>query len=127
MALIVSLIDDIETQLVAELIKPGHIGIMAGPDRVEVIRLDHLQIPQRLFQRAHSSRHRIGFVAVDTPELNGRSVQRDHQISHFHPSESDFLCNDFFARVHDQRVQDGILCVPELRLVHVDRGAVRRR
>ena len=52
MAFIVGFINDIEPHTVTELIEPGHIRIMAGPDRVEIVALDHAQIQERLIHAA---------------------------------------------------------------------------
>ena len=52
MAFIVCFINDIEPHTVTELIEPGYIRIMAGPDRVEIVALDHAQIQERLIHAA---------------------------------------------------------------------------
>ena len=70
-ALIVGFVYDVEAQFVAELVEPGRIGIMAGPDRVEIVGLDHAQVLQRLIEAAHRPGHGVRFVAVDAAESDG--------------------------------------------------------
>ena len=59
MALIVRLIDHIESHAVAELIEPRNIGIVAGSNRVEVVGLDHAKVQQGLVHRTDRSGDRI--------------------------------------------------------------------
>ena len=131
MALIVGFVYDVEAQFVAELVEPGRIGIMAGPDRVEIVGLDHAQVLQRLIEAAHRPGHGVRFVAVDAAESDGCPVQGEDKVPDLDFAEAHFLGDDFLAGVHDQRVQNGVLRVPEVRPVDRDgddfRGEPLRR
>ena len=118
MAFIVGFINDIEPHTVTELIEPGHIRIMAGPDRVEIVALDHAQIQERLVHTADRSGDRVRLVAVHAPECNGGPVQGQYTVFHFYLPEAHLLGNDFLSGVHDQCVKQGFLRVPEYGLLH---------
>ena len=63
-------------------------------------------------------------MAVDAPESNGLPVQCEHEIPDFHFPETDFFRDHFLAGIHNQRVEDRILCIPEFRSVYFDRDAL---
>ena len=117
-ALIVSFVDHIETHAVAELIEPGNIRIVAGPDSVKVVGLDHAKIQQRLVHGANRTGDRIRLVAVDAAESDGLSVQGQNTVLHLHLSDSDLLDDNLPAGIHDQRVEERFFRVPEERIVY---------
>ena len=117
-ALIVGFVDHIQADEVAELVKPGNIGIMAGADCVEIVGFDHAQVQKSLVHTADRAREGIGFVAVDAAESNRRSIQSQYAVFDLHFSETDLFGDDLTAGIHDQRVQIRLLGIPQARVLH---------
>ena len=120
MALVISLVYDVESHRVAELIEPGRIGIVTGADCIEIMSLNHLQIFHSLIDGDDCACERIRFVAVDAPESDRSTVKSQYEIPYFNAAEADLFCDDFAPGVHDQGVEDRIFSAPQRGLVHVD-------
>ena len=71
---VICFINDHKAVLVTELIEHGCVGIVGGTDRIEIVFLNHLQIPLQMLQRDHRAGDGVGIMAVDTTELNGVAV-----------------------------------------------------
>ena len=97
---------------------------MTGPDRIEVIGLDHAQILQRLIQAAHCAGQGIRLVAVDAAEGNGRPVQGQDEVFDLDFSKAYLLGNDFLSGINDQSIQNRILSIPEKRPVYLNGDAL---
>ena len=85
MALIVCLVDHVKAVVVAELVEPGNIRVVAGADCVEVVCFDHAQIQKGLVHAADSARDRIRLMAVNAPEGYGSPVQGQDAVLYLHP------------------------------------------
>ena len=59
MAFVVGFIYDIETELIAQLVEPGSVRIVAGSDGIEIVGFDHVQIPAGLFDTAYCAGLRV--------------------------------------------------------------------
>ena len=59
MAFVVGFIDDVETELIAQLVEPGRVWIVAGSDGIEIVGLDHVQVPAGLFDAADCAGLRV--------------------------------------------------------------------
>ena len=70
----IRLIDHQETVLITKLIEHRCIGIMAGTDRIEIMLLDHLQIPLHVFDRDHGTSDGIRIMAIHTSEADGLTI-----------------------------------------------------
>ena len=97
---------------------------MTGPDRIEVIGLDHAQILQRLIQAAHCAGQGIRLVAVDAAEGNGRPVQGQDEVFDLDFSKAHFFGNNFLFGIYDQGIQNRILRVPQERPVYLNGDAL---
>ena len=73
-ALVVGFVDDHEAVLVTELIEHGGVGIVGGANSIEVILLDHLQVPLHMLQGDHGAGDGVGVVPVNATELDGVAV-----------------------------------------------------
>ena len=91
---------------------------MAGADRIEVVCFDHAQIQKGLVHAADGARDRIRLMAVYTPEGYGSPVQSQDAVFYLHFPETDLLCDDLSAGIHDQRVKERFFRVPEKRVLH---------
>ena len=116
-ALIVRLVDHIESKLITELIKLRGVGIMAGADGIDVMLLHHLEILLHLIQADHKSGDRIAVMAVYTAEFDFRSVDQHGSILHFDFPDSQAVCDDLSAALVNHRVKEGLFRVPQNRMI----------
>ena len=115
-ALVVGLGDDQKTVLVTQLVEHGGVGVVGGADGVEVIFLDHPQIPLHVFQRDHRTGDGIGVVAVDAPELDGVAVEIDLVVLNGDLPEAPAVHDGLLGAFQHQCVQVGLLGIPQGRL-----------
>ena len=115
-ALIVRFVDHVESHAVVELVKIRDIRIVACPHRVEIVGLDHFQVSAYLFHGHACTRHRVGFMTVDSPEFDGGAVQEDHTVPDADLPEAHMFGDGLLRRFHDQPVQLRCLRGPEQRI-----------
>ena len=101
MAFVVSFVDDHKAVLVAELVEHGSVGIVAGANCIEVVFLDHPQIPLHVLDADHRAGYGIGVVPVDTPELDGAAVEEHHVVLNVDGPEADAVGDDFVGSFQD--------------------------
>ena len=114
MALIVRLVDDKKAVPVAHLIKHGSIGVVAGPDGVEIITFHHLQIPAYMVDSDHRAAHRVPVMTVHAPEPDGTAVDQDNISLHRDLPDTDLFSDHFTAGLHKKRIQIRILTAPQM-------------
>ena len=73
-------VDNIETITVTEIIEKRMAGIVAGANTVEIVFFQKFQFPFCLLKIDDISLNRVRFMAVDTTELNERSIEIDNRI-----------------------------------------------
>ena len=115
-ALIVGLVDDIESELVTELIEIGNIRIVAGPDSVEIVLFDHEKVPFNLRSVKYFPCDRIRFMPVHTAELDWSSVQVHDTVLQTDTSEADPLGDRLVVCLDDQCVEVRCFSIPEERI-----------
>ena len=120
MALVVRLVDDKKAVAVAHLIEHGGIGVVAGPDGIEVVPLHHLQVSAHVRDIHNGARDRVGVVPVDTPELDRDPVDLQDISRHADLPDPDLLGDDLALRLQIQGVETGILAGPQVRRLHGD-------
>ena len=92
------------------------IRIVAGANCIEVVFLDHPQIPLHVLDADHRAGYGIGVVPVDTPELDGAAVQEHHVVLDVDLPQADAVGDDLVGSLDEQGVQVGLLCIPKNRL-----------
>ena len=95
MGLHIAFIDHIESQLVAQLVKHAGIGIMTGPNSVQIIAFHRDQIPADFLRRHGPSRLRAVIMPVHTLEDNPTAVDQHQPVFQFKPAETDLLIHRF--------------------------------
>ena len=112
-ALVVSFVDDHEAVLVAELVEHGSVGIVAGADGIEVVLLDHVQVPLHVLDADDGAGDGIGVVTVDTAELDGAAVEEHHVVFDVDLPETDAVGDYLVGSLQNHGVQVGLLGIPE--------------
>ena len=112
-ALVVGLVDDQEAVLVAQLIEHGSVGVVAGADSVEVVLLDHPQIPLHVLYADHGASDGIRVVAVYAPELDGGSVEIDLHTLHLDLPDAHPVRDDLILTFDEHGVEIGLLGIPQ--------------
>ena len=113
----IRLIHHIKAQAVTFVQRPGRIGIMAGPDGVDIMFLHQPQVSQELFPGNHSSGEGIAVMAVDAFQLELLPVQQQHISPGFHLPDGHLLADELSLTLHHQIIEIGLLRVPQPRLV----------
>lgn len=119
MAFQIRLIHQIDTVLIAQLIPPRLIRIMAGPHRIDIMLLHKPNIPQHVFFGNGSSPVRIEFMAIDSVKHQTSAVQTHDAVLHLKPSKSHrlpyCLCSPAILQHSNlQLIQIRLLCTPRL-------------
>ena len=112
-AFVVGFVDDHEAVLVTQLVEHGRVGIVAGTHGVEVILLDHPQVPLHVLNADDGAGNGIGIMTVDTAELDGASVQEYHIVLNVDLAHTDAVGNHFVGGFDQQGVQVGLLRIPQ--------------
>ena len=116
----VRFIENVETELVAEVVEFRSIGIVARADGVDVELLHENQVTAHRFDREGASRARIVLVAVHPLDQNRLAVDQQFAAADLHAAESDFECGGFhhpallIPQGHGQRVAVRIFRVPRM-------------
>ena len=118
MAFMIGLIDHEETVLITQLVEHRRVRVMAGTDGVEVVLLDHLQVALHMIDADHRTGHRIGIMAVDTPELDDIAIQIDLIVFNMNLTQTNAIHNDLVRRLEDQRIQVRLLRIPKNRMIY---------
>ena len=123
-ALHVGLGNQVEAVFVAHAGKQRRIGIVAGPNGVDVVMLHQNQVAQHLLLPHGAAQNGVGVVAVDALELDGLAVELYHAVFHANVPKADGLAERLAVVAQNQSVQIGILRAPEGDVVQVDFKAV---
>ena len=116
----IRLIDHQETVLITKLIEHRCIGIMTGTDRIEIMLLDHLQIPLHVFDRNHGTSDGIRIMAIHTTEADGVAIEPNLIIRNMDLPQTDLIRNDFIGHFQQERIQIRLFGVPEDRIRNLD-------
>ena len=113
-----------DTVLIAQVIEFRHIGIVAGPNRVNIIFLPHPDVFQHRFAGDHLPQIRVGFVTVNPFDFNEHAVHIEMALFDLHLAETDALRNHFdqlavFLKRQQNRVETGIFVGPFFRIFNL--------
>ena len=91
MRLHIVLCDHVQTVDIAQTVDHGIVGIMAGPDRVDVIALHDHDVFDLVLSAGRSSRLAGELMAVCPVEDDALSVQLHESVLHLKMTEADQL------------------------------------
>ena len=114
----VGLVDDQEAIGVAELVKLRGVGVVAGADGVDVVLLHQDQIPLHVRTGDRGAGDRVGVVAVDAPELDGRAVEIDPVVRDVDLPQTHPVGDGLPRRLQHQGVEVRVFRAPEDRVRH---------
>ena len=112
-AFIIRFSDHHETITVAELGKTRVIGIVTGPDGVDIVFPHHGQVTEHLFKGNGEPGDRIAVVTVDAAEEEGTLIEFHNPVMHTDGTETDHLGDHFAAAGERQGIEVGMLRIPE--------------
>ena len=113
MAFVISFVNDKETVLITQLVEHGGVRIVTGADSIEVVLLDHSQIPLHVLNADDGAGYGIGVMTVDATEFNGVSIQENQVVLDADIPKADSISDDFIRSFQQQGVQVRLLRVPE--------------
>ena len=113
MTFVISFVNDEKSVLITQLVEHGSIRIVAGADGIEVVLLDHSQIPLHVLDADDGAGYGIGVMTVDTAEFDGVSIQENHVVLDVNLPEADAISDDFIRGFQKQGVQVGLFGIPE--------------
>lgn len=87
----IGLIQHIKSHLVIELIRPRCIGIMTGPNRVDVMFFHQAQVGNQLFPANRIAGKRVAVMPVNAIQCNILSVEIEYTVPDLNFSDPDFL------------------------------------
>ena len=118
MALDVRLVDDVQTDFVAQIEESRVVGIVGATHRIHVVLFHQHEVGTHVVRRHGLPALRMVVMAIDTPEHDPFAVHQEISVNDLHPSESRSL---FDRLAHgsvgtdkrdEHRVQMGRLCRP---------------
>ena len=117
--------DDIQAQLVAQVIQPGVIGIMARAYGVDVVALHDQQVALHLIAGNRTAGFSTEVMAVSALEDDALAVEVHDAVDQLKAAEAHTLMSDFdqLIAIHDSNlkgIEVRLLAAPELRRLHVD-------
>ena len=114
MAFNVRLRTHIDAVPVAEIVPEMMIRIVAGTDRVDIVKLHKLNIANHKIQRNRASVFGICFMTIDTLHLDGPAVHVKCITDDLLLLKADLLGSDIFTGLHDERVKIRLFRAPEV-------------
>ena len=108
---------EVKSKPVAQLREPWRVRIVARADGVDIVRLHHLQIPERIRLADRSSGIRVAVVAVYAAQENRCAVEQKPAVFDRDGADADALPDGFLRRPDRQLVQRGAFRAPKLRLL----------
>ena len=114
MTLHVCLCDDINSIAVTEIVPEMMIRIVAGTDRVDIVKLHKLNIADHKIQRNRASVFGIRFMTIDTLHLDGLAVHVKCVADDLLLLKADLLGSDIFTGLHDERIKIRLFRAPEV-------------
>ena len=105
MAFVVSLINDIKTILIAELIENRMIRIMTGTDRVNVVCFHHQQVFFHLRNTNCKAGDWIRLMAVDATEFDRLTIKPDDTINNGNLTNADAIADRLIWRPQNKCIK----------------------
>ena len=90
----VVLVHDIDSVLVAELVKRGLIRIVRGADGIDIMLLHGNDVKQQLLAVRNTARDGAEVVTVDTVKNKAFAIEQQDAVTDFHTAETQLLGND---------------------------------
>ncbi len=99
---------------VAEVVPETVVGIVAGADGVDIVLLEERDVLQHVVHGDGAAVLGIRLVAVHALHLDRHPVHEESVADYSLLLEPDLLRADVAALLHDERVEIGVFCAPEM-------------
>ena len=94
-ALDVGLVDDVHPQFVAKVVERAVVGVVAGPNRCDVVGAHRLQVGADVVGVDRLALVGMVIVAVDTEDPDRLTVDTQLSVNDLHVAQADALCRRF--------------------------------
>ena len=119
-ALIIRLIDYIETILIAQFQKLRRIRIMASPHRIHIMLFHHHKICFHLFHTDSISGHRITIMPIHSVKFHRNPVNSYHSSTDRNRPYSNSVSDDLSAALIYSCIQVRIFCMPKFCILNIE-------
>ena len=120
----IGLINYIEAQLIAQLVKLRRIGIVGGAHGVQIQALHQLKITAHGLVGAIEAAFHIKIMAVHALQLDSTTIEPQSTVFDLDLADADLFIEDLISAQDLQPVQAGRFCRPALRLLHSKRNCL---
>ena len=123
MLLDVRLVEDEETETVAEFVPAFHIRIVASPDSVDISTFHQKDVPNHERVRHDMTRDRVHLVAIDSTETSRNTIDKKLTAGNLDRADANIVADlldnvaETIGEGESERVEVRVLGRPELRIV----------